>query len=125
MEKTYVLKVAATGKVEREEFRAGDALEQLQKAVGGWIERVPGDMAYRVGRKLIEIDVFVNEEGLLKELPMNGVLMRFVHAQTGGKYGLVGNGVIVGHDGAGTTIGLDEETCDRIVADLGKCGANK
>lgn len=117
MAKTYVLKVAATGKVEREEFRADDALEQLQKAVGGWIERVPVPM-------MKGHDLFVDEEGMMKRLPVNGLLTRFVHGRLRNTARfIVGDGVFAAHGDDGETRGLTEAECADFEASLVLCGA--
>ena len=125
MKKTYIVKVATTGKVEREEFRADDPLAQMKEAVGGWVEHVPVVLSKWAKPMPGNLDVMVNEEGLLERLPENVVLERFVHARAGTWYTLVGNGVIVAHDEAGETVGMDEVTCAEVEASLSRCGANK
>ena len=117
MAKTYILKVAMSGKVVREEFDAADALAQLQAAVGGgYIERVPVPTGN--GH-----DLFVDDEGLLMGLPENGVLTRFAYHMTRHWQSLVGDGVFAGHDGEGETVGLSEAECADLEKVLGRCGA--
>ena len=104
----YILKVAATGEVTREEFNAEDSLKQLQSAVGGCIERVPVPMVR--GR-----DLFVNEDGIAEKLPINEKLTRFVQLRI--RFTIVtllGDGVFAAHDGDGNTIGLTEAQCDDL-----------
>lgn len=115
MEKKYVLKVAADGRVEREPFDAEDSLGQLQRAVGGYIERVPLELQRG-------IDLFVNEEGLLNGLPLNRVLTEFA-TQDSGWIELRGDGVFAAHDGEGETVGLTEAECAELEASLARCGA--
>lgn len=117
MEKTYIVKVAAGGRVEREEFRAEDALAQLQAAVGGYIERVPIPMVK--GH-----DLFVDEDGIGKRLawnvPLSLVARNLTHNPC---YGIVGNGVYAAHDGEGETIGLTKDECESIEQMLVRHGA--
>lgn len=108
MKKTYIVKVAADGRVEREPFDADDSLGQLQRAVGGYIERVPIPMVR--GR-----DLFVNEDGIAERLPQNWLLTLMARKRTQNScYGIVGNGVYAAHDKDGETVGLTEAECDDI-----------
>ena len=104
----FILKVAATGEVTREEFNAGDSLGQLQSAVGGFLERVPVLMV--TGH-----DLFVNEDGISEKLPFNEKLTRFVRGRTRNSLmELLGDGVFAAHDEEGNTLGLTEEECDDL-----------
>ena len=104
----FVLKVAATGEVTREEFNAEDTLGQLQSAVGGFIERVPVPM---VNGK----DLLVNEDGIAEKLPINVKLTSFVQPRMRPAYvTILGDGVFAAHDGDGNTIGLTEAQCDDL-----------
>lgn len=99
----YIVKVKTDGTVEREEFRAGDSLKQMQEAVGGLIERLPVptdpfDSGY---------DIFINEEGLMLELTQNVAVTKLWIAY-GGPTPIYGDAVVVGHDGEGGTVGLSE-----------------
>ena len=106
----FILKVAATSEVTREEFNAEDSLGQLQSAVGGFIERVPVAL---VGQK----DLYVNEDGRQKKLPYNEKLTAFVNCRRRNMpIDLVGDGVFAAHNGEGETRGLTEAEC----ADLEK-----
>ena len=108
MDKKYILKVAASGEVTREEFKAEDSLGQLQSAVGGDIERVPVPMVH--GK-----DLFVNEDGIAEKLPLNIKLTGFVQPRMRPAYvTLLGAGVFAAHDGYGNTIGLTEDQCDDL-----------
>lgn len=72
-----------------EEDYAGEepTLESLQGHVSGWIEAIPGMVRY--GDRLCV--AYVNEEGLLRELPFNPAASRLVR----GAHRIVGNMVIV------------------------------
>jgi hypothetical protein len=107
METTYILKVSADGRVEREPFDAADALGQLQREVGGYIERVPIPMVRRPDGS--GNDLFVDEEGLQKALPLNTRLSFFCSAF------LAGNAVFAAHDNMGETVGLSKDDADSIV----------
>lgn len=64
---------------------SGDTLKAMQELVGGWVESFPNpDLQER------NINILVNEEGLLKSLPINDHLIPFF---------LVGQAVAVGIDG--------------------------
>lgn len=102
-ETTYILKVTAAGEITREEFRADDSLKQLQKAVGGYIERVP----YNFGSG---IDCFCDEEGMIKggDIVVNTAIANI------SKMPIVGNVAFAAHDEEGETIGLTAEQCEWI-----------
>ena len=120
MEQTYIVKVSTEGIVTREPFNAADSLKQLQTAVGGYIELVPIRLK---GQR----DLFVDEEGKLKRLPLNMVLTDFFAATEGNKGGLGyfylnGPGVFAAHDDEGNNLGLPAEECAEIEADLANFG---
>lgn len=114
MEKTYILKVGTDGRVEREPFDAGDSLGQLQRAVGGYIERVPLELKHG-------IDLFVDEEGLLNGLPPNPVLTEFA-TMNSGWIELLGNGAFAAHDCEGETLGLTDADCADLERTLARFG---
>jgi hypothetical protein len=115
---SFVIKVASDGRVSRERFDATDSIGQLQRAVGGCIERVPAHI--RAG-----VYLFMNDEGLLHDLPGNGVLTRFVYHHTGKWFVLVGDAVIAAHGEDGETAGLPEGLCGEFEASLARCGGKK
>ena len=119
MKQTYIVKVSTEGIVTRESFNAADSLKQLQTAVGGYIELVPIRLK---GHR----DLFVDEEGKLKRLPLNTVLTDFFAATEGknghGYFYLNGPGVFAAHDEEGNTLGLPAEECAEIEADLANFG---
>ena len=115
MDAAYIVKVSADGRVEREPFDAADSLSQLQRAVGGYIERV----SVELGRG---IDLFVDEEGKLNGLDENGVLTRFRYHRARVWDSLVGNGAFAKHDGEGETVGLTEDECADIERTLARFG---
>lgn len=107
---TYIIKVSADGRVEREPFDAADNLGQLQRAVGGYIERVPIPMVRRPDGS--GNDLFVDEDGIAKRLPWNGPLSHMAQKRTNNScFGIVGNGVFAKHDGEGNTVGFTEAEC--------------
>lgn len=81
-------------------------LENLQKIVGGCIETV--SMPYGIGRQ--HVVAVVNEEGLLKKLPVNHCFDT-IH--------LVGDVAVLAVDeGAGEFIGLDDMTAKAVLAQV-------
>lgn len=116
MEKRYILKVSADGRVEREPFDSAGGLGQLQRSVGGYIERVPIPMVR--GH-----DLFVNEDGIAERLPYNMVASRFVIGQSrGATLGILGNATFAAHDRDGETIGLTDAECADIERALARFG---
>jgi hypothetical protein len=112
MAKTYIVKVKADYSIEKVEFDETDSIAQLQEAVGGYIERVPTPLKNN-------LDLFVNEEGLLQKLPVNKTLSLMCTMGEGSVRILVGDGVFVCHDGESDTIGIDEDMADNLVCLLG------
>lgn len=108
MGKTYIVKVKTDLTIEKEEFNAEDSLTQLQEAVGGYIERVPVDMKH-------DLDLWVNEEGLLLRKPLNGILSSVHSIGVERVELLVGDGVFACHDEEGETIGIEENIADSLV----------
>jgi hypothetical protein len=94
--------------------------ETLNAAVDGYIERVqvhipapPGDEFHA-----FDVDVWVNEEGLLKGLDFNPLASAFASMLTGREYTLVGNCIITGTDPVeGATPPLSEYEA-RVVGQL-------
>lgn len=120
---TYIVKVAALGSVlSIEEFDRTNSLKQLQRAVGGCIERACVDMPDGFG----DVDCYVDENGLLKDedvLVVNNIATALCLATTGEP--IVGDIVFAAHDGDGETFGLTKERCDALVAILCGMGAVK
>ena len=88
--------VAEVGK-EPEVREILDSLESMQAIVGGYIECImmPGN-----------IDIYVNEEGTLMDLPFN----RFVAGRP-----LVGNIFAVSHDKSGNCVSLNQKQIDTLM----------
>lgn len=111
MEETYVVIVPTKGEIRIEPFRANDSYNQLKDAVGGWIEGaiippIPSSPKY-------SIDCYVNEEGLLIDLPLNPRLTKFVSTKFPDQV-LVGDAIFVGHDEEGETKGLIREDAEGV-----------
>lgn len=112
----YIIVVFPDGKAEKRPFdESGDTLKPLQEAVGGWIERLGGDCP----DKLIDYDCYVNEEGLIYNLPMNPIATDLY-----GWYSRIcGNMVIVGRReneyGEICSAGITEEECEIILEYIG------
>lgn len=109
---TFVVRLPANGNPTIEPFNSENSYKQLSDAVGGMIERaiippVPHTGSYG-------IDCFVNEEGLLNQLPLNGRLTAWCSNAYGGP--LVGDAIFVGHDDEGETVGLNEDDAKAILA---------
>jgi hypothetical protein len=113
---TFVLIVEATGRMRREPFDAKDSLSQLQRGVGGYIERLP-----IWGQN--DIDCFINEEGKLKGLAFNPVLTRYYRGLFPTLDWVSGRGIFAAHDGEGETIGLTEAQCEDLKRMLARYGA--
>ena len=108
MKEKYIVKVSEDGTVEKIPFMKYTSYEQLQEAVGGYVELAPVPAVKHVGS--YEIDCFVDEEGAVKvpPRPMN------VKVSTWAGRMLLGNAVFAGHDGEGNTVGLNKADADYI-----------
>lgn len=115
---TYIVKIAANGEMRREAFNAEDSLTQLHEAVGGYIERLPTVLMR--GK-----DCFINEEGKLRNLPLNTVLTKHYNQTRRNSDRVVGDGVFAAHDAEGNTIGLTQAQCEDIEKMLTRFGAFK
>jgi hypothetical protein len=107
MKKTYILKVKADMTITREEFDEKNSLGQLQSAVNGFVERIPAEFKHN-------LDLWVNEEGLLKQLPTNVILTALCSMMFGRIVYLLGDGVFARHDEEGNILGIDEELAEKI-----------
>lgn len=108
MNKTYLLKVAADGTITRVPIESAENIPQLlREGVGGWLELVPNKT---------EFDLFIDEEGKLKQKPYNSLLTKFVQGCLMPDDYIVGDGIIAAHDEEGETLGLTDEQCDRLEA---------
>lgn len=114
---TYIVKVPVVGKAEIVPFKKENSYKQLSNAVGGYIECAIIPHIKTTGK--YGIDCFVNEDGLLNQLPLNSRITVFASNTYGGP--LVGDAVFVGHDSAGETVGLEEEDAKSIAAMFGSC----
>ena len=114
---TYIVKVPVVGEAEIVPFNKENSYKQLSDAVGGYIERAI--IPHIKPKGWYGIDCFVNEEGLLNQLPLNSCLTVFASKTYGGP--LVGDAVFAGHDSEGETVGLEEDDAKAIVQMLGIC----
>lgn len=105
-ENGYILKISRHGVIRREAFKPDDSLAQLQKAVGGWIERVEIPAFSRHG---LDCDCYVDEEGLLKADPVLNIAVSQM-----ARRGIVGDAVLVMHDGEGGARGIPELLCRKL-----------
>lgn len=112
MDKTFVVILPTEGEAHLEDFNAENSYKQLSDAVGGMIERAIIPAVKHTGN--YGIDCFVNEEGLLKHLPLNGRLTAWCSNCYGGP--LVGDAIFAAHDAEGETVGLNEEDAKAILA---------
>lgn len=94
--------------------------ETLNAAVDGYIERVPVHIPAPPGPEFhaFDVDVWVNEEGLLKQLDLNPLASGFASMLTGREYVLVGNVIITGTDDTGETTPPLSEYEARVVGQL-------
>jgi len=114
---TYIVKVPVVGEAEIVPFNKENSYKQLSDAVGGYIECAIIPHIKTTGK--YGIDCFVNEEGLLNQLPLNPRLTCFASKSYGGP--LVGDAVFVGHDSECETVGLEEDDAKAIAAMFGSC----
>lgn len=82
-------------------------LRTMQKAVGGFIERLPDEY---LPEKLRKYDFFVDEEGMLKPLV---VMNRTVSCIS--THNIYGPCIVTKHNDEGDTIGLTRAECDEII----------
>ena len=109
-----VVIVPVKGNPSIEDFNAKDSYTQISTAVGGYIETVILPAIKHTGD--YEVTCFVNEEGLLKGLPLNSAITVMCEKSYGGP--IVGDAIFVGTDGAGDTVGLAEEDAKEIIKNL-------
>ena len=116
-----VLVIMASGGwkfVEVEMKRGKVPLEFLQTAVGGWVEclGVPG-------RGLERADLYLNEEGKLKGMPLNikATMLSGIH-----RHGdcIVRDAVVCSHNGNSDTVGLTQSQENALRAILAAIDAN-
>jgi hypothetical protein len=91
--------VRAGGDIERREVTASVPLDDLQKAVGGYIETVPYFETFEGNRCV----AFRNEEGKLQGLPVNETMTRLWYEAVPGMAGqdvLVGDIIVLQGDDA-------------------------
>lgn len=120
MKDTYIVKLAAEGSVlRREPFDKANSLKQLQRAVGGYIERAPAILPKELG----DIDCFVDEEGLLKDRKVVNECVSIMCCNP--QIVILGDAVFAGHDGEGETVGLTEKQCGMLEEVLVWLGATK
>lgn len=85
---------------------SGKQLQQLQDAVGGWVEAV--DLSPT-------LTMWCNEEGKLNGLPFNSLATDLWEESFGRTDFIKGNVIFTGGTGSeGETLGLDEATADKL-----------
>ena len=101
MAKAKVLKIPARGEWSFDEVElegdGGIPLKTLQDAVGGWIER----WGFAI------FDMFIHEEGKLRQLPFNPTATRVSGILAHGDC-IVGNAIVCAHDREGKPVGLSD-----------------
>ena len=103
-----VLKIAAASQtfefcdVETDEDGSIE-LETLQEAVGGYVERVPV-----VKQTLDNLDMWLNEEGKLKSLPLNMIATNLSGIWKNGDF-IVGDVLVCAFDEEGNSIGITDK----------------
>ena len=101
-----------------------DSLKTLQKLVGGYIEHVPTAMWGGVHPYLDKYDVWVNEEGIMQELPISIILNPDGKGANSAGV-LLGNVVVTSSNEEGDTIGVDPADIEGIIAELKSLSARK
>lgn len=115
----YALILSDDNNIHRVEFAEGQPipLEALQGAVGGWIELI------RLTTPTSEangIDMYVNEEGLLRDLPFNPLATRLGRMLNGNvNLSIVGNAIITATSHNGDAVGLTEEQSSFLIDAIG------
>lgn len=89
-------------------------LEKMQKLVGGYIEcfRLPNN-----------IDMWLNEEGILEQLKLNVLILNKETGQE--EHHILGNIFFASHDDEGNTIGLTNKQIDWISENIKLIGNAK
>ena len=112
----YAVKIPALGKPEVVGFPGPDddgQFDALRDAVGGWIEHV-NIVCYG-----LPLDMWVNEEGLLKGLPYNAFATRLYRLATGADMVLiVGDAIITSSDVEGETLPLTQREVDAVMYEV-------
>ncbi len=110
MVKGLIIPAEASAPIEQRDF---DRLEDYQTVVGGWIEAV--DIP------ALGITVYVNEEGLLRHLPLNSrvtFLWWYDVPESGQRAMLVGDAVVVGCPGQnGDNTDVPEAVVELLLSD--------
>lgn len=107
-------KIDTDGKAEVKEI-VGD-LKSLQEEVGGLITLAP----YFEELERHDIDIFADDEGLLKSNPIFTLLVPEEDDPTDVAAALAGNLIFVSHDDEGGTVGLTNKQIDFIAEHLTK-----
>lgn len=111
----YAVKINAEGIFSIIDFPTDNQLPIMQDAVGGWIERVG------IVCDGYPLDMWVNEEGLLKRLPYNSVAT-YLYESTYNVQGLIVGDVIItgGSDESGDTLPLTLNQATSVVQCIGE-----
>ena len=100
MEQAVIIKTDGTKDIV--EFEVGKSYNLIKEAVGGYIQVVPFDKA--------NVDLWVNEDGKINNLPQNPIATSLWVDEYGYTDVIVGNVVITGGtDEMGDTLGLSME----------------
>lgn len=103
MNNTAVI-IRSNGSIEQTNFTVGDSYLLLSDTVGGMIECV------HIG---LGIDMWLNEEGKILDLPYNPTATGFFWTAYGFMSDVImGDVILTGSDGMGETIGLNQEQMD-------------
>ena len=100
MSKQTAVKVLASGHVVKAEFELGKSYDFLREGVEGWLECVS------LGNG---IDMWLNEEGKILELPINYNATMLWQASYGYSDVMCGNAILTSSNEDGETVGLSEE----------------
>lgn len=103
--------ISTEGEVEVRTFNKADSYEHLRDAVEGWIECVRLES--------LGLDMWVNEEGKVYSLPVNGFATSLFFREFGVVDQICGNVILTGSDRQGDTIGLTKKQIENITSLLG------
>lgn len=106
----WALKVRPDYTFDLEPYEPG--LKYLQNAVDGYIERVTVQVDEFI------YDMWVNEDGIARNLPINPYASHLYQLSTGSQWPILGSIVITGNDGTENTPGMTDEETSALLAHM-------
>ena len=113
---SYAVKIQTDGLIECVDFPGPDdegQYQALSDAVGGYIEHI------NVICNDVPLDMWINEEGLLRRLPYNAVASYlYQHAARTHDVLIVGDAIITSGDDEGNTLGLTKDQVQHVLIEI-------